>query len=259
MSMRRWAASLVLVSSMVAAGCGSRMEPGSREAAGGPAAGERGDAWRTDTLTQIGTLERLARGGFDGTAVIADLGQSGDFGLGTFDALDGEMVVLDGVVYQIRADGIAREADRGGRTPFAAVTFFRPTRRFAIAAPLADLAALETFIANAAPDPLRMLAVKVHGTFSSLVLRSPRRQTAPYPPLAEAIETQVEFRHTNVRGTMVGFRLPTYLGTVNAVGYHFHFISDDRRTGGHVLAAATDSGTVDVQTLERLRFTLGRR
>ena len=34
---------------------------------------------------------------------------------------------------------------------------------------------------------------------------------------------------------MVGFWYPDWIGTVNVPGYHLHFISDDRRTAGHVL------------------------
>ncbi|MCA1738575.1 MAG: acetolactate decarboxylase, partial [Actinobacteria bacterium] len=35
-------------------------------------------------------------GNYDGELTFAELGARGDFGLGTFDALDGEMIGLDG-------------------------------------------------------------------------------------------------------------------------------------------------------------------
>jgi Alpha-acetolactate decarboxylase len=49
-----------------------------------------------------------------------------DFGLGTFANLDGEMVVLDGHVYQVQGTGRVSEALPSARAPFAVVTKFAP-------------------------------------------------------------------------------------------------------------------------------------
>jgi len=244
----------------------SNVAPASNETTGSSArAAEKGDSgheahhedrWRKTTLTQFGTLDQLNRAVLDGPTTVEEVGHGGDFGLGTFNALDGEMIVLDGVVYQFRSDGVLRVADRKEHSPFAAVIAFHSGKSFAISAPIAGYPALQAFITNSLPDQTQMIAIKVHGTFSSLKTRAPRRQTPPYPPLAEAVKTQAEFTHTNIRGTLVGFRLPTYLGTTNAAGYHFHFVSDDHTKGGHVLDASTDSATVEAQTLDRLQVTV---
>jgi acetolactate decarboxylase len=74
-----------------------------------------------DVLFQVSTLEALKEGVFDGAMTIGALLEHGDFGLGTFDRLDGEMVVLDGVVYQVAADGSVHVANDSARTPFAGV------------------------------------------------------------------------------------------------------------------------------------------
>ncbi|WP_394834768.1 acetolactate decarboxylase [Pendulispora rubella] len=258
--MHRWASRFVFISCIVSAGCAGSPKPAPANhevtSATQQDARTREDAWKKSTLTQFGTLEQLIRGGYDGPALVGDLAPNGDFGLGTYNALDGEMVVLDGVVYKVPSDGVPRVADRNEHTPFAAVTFFHADQRVPVSSPVANLAALQALITNASPDATRMLALKVHGTFSTLKLRAPRRQSPPYAPLAEATKSQVEFTHANVTGTMVGFRLPQFLGTTNATGYHFHFVSDDHQKGGHVLEASTNAATIDVQTLERLRFTV---
>ena len=78
-------------------------------------------------LFQTSTIDALLRGEYDGDVDFAELGGRGDFGLGTLEALDGEMVALDGSFYQVKADGRAYEIDPRARTPFAVVTFFEPT------------------------------------------------------------------------------------------------------------------------------------
>src|SRR3712207_1305730 len=78
------------------------------------------------TLFQTSTIEALLDGNYEGDISFAELEERGDFGLGTFDALDGEMIALDGDFYQVRADGRAYAVDKQSRTPFAVVTFFEP-------------------------------------------------------------------------------------------------------------------------------------
>src|SRR3712207_8423939 len=56
------------------------------------------------TLFQTSTIEALLDGNYEGDVTFAELEDRGDFGLGTFDALDGEMIALDGDFYQVRAD-----------------------------------------------------------------------------------------------------------------------------------------------------------
>jgi acetolactate decarboxylase len=75
---------------------------------------------------QTSTMAALLDGIYDGDVTIAELLTHGDFGLGTFNHLDGEMVVLDGSCYHLRSDGSATTASPQDKTPFAAVLWFRP-------------------------------------------------------------------------------------------------------------------------------------
>ncbi len=47
--------------------------------------------------------------------------------------------------------------------------------------------------------------------------------------------TRASSRSTAIEGTLVGFWAPAYAQAVNVPGYHFHFLSEDRTFGGHVL------------------------
>src|SRR3712207_6714397 len=86
------------------------------------------------TLFQTSTIEALLDGNYEGDVTFAELEERGDFGLGTFDALDGEMVCLDGDFYQVRADGLAYAVDQRSKTPFPVVPFSGPVLLLPLAA-----------------------------------------------------------------------------------------------------------------------------
>lgn len=204
-----------------------------------------------DLLYQTSTLSALNVGDFDGDVTMATLLANGDFGLGTFNALDGEMVVLDGQVYQVRTDGVPTLADAAVKTPFAAVTTFGVDQTL-IVSETVDCPQLQAEIDSQLPTLDAPYAIKISGEFTTLQVRAPHTQSEPYPTLADALADQVVFDLQNISGTLVGFRLPAYMADANAAGYHFHFISDDEQHGGHVLACTADSLTVEIDTTDRI-------
>lgn len=189
-----------------------------------------------DVLFQVSALSALQQGVFGGAETIGALKQRGNFGLGTFDALNGEMIMLDGKVYQVTVDGVGRVAADTDTTPFAVVTFFETDTNVPLDQSV-DFPGLGTFIDAHIPTQNVFYAIKIAGTFDYLKTRSEAKQTPPYPLLTDALKTQTTFEFNNVKGTMVGFRTPAFAAGANQVGYHFHFISEDGKTGGHVLEA----------------------
>ena len=78
--------------------------------------------------------------------------------------------------------------------------------------------------------------VKINSTFDKMFVRSELKQEKPYKTLDKALETdQREFNYENIKGTVVGLYCPDYMSGLNALGWHFHFISDDKAKGGHIL------------------------
>lgn len=199
-----------------------------------------------EVLFQASTLDALLVGAYDGMISFADLREHGDFGLGTVDALDGEMIMLDGVPYQVRTDGVAARIDDAATSPFAVLTFFDAdsTVAWSPGAEPVDCAEFQAAVDALLPDLETPYAVKVEGTFARLKTRSVDRQEPPYPPLADVVAAQTEFDFTDVEGTMVGFRLPDYMAGFNVTGYHFHFLTADRASGGHVLACEPSNVTI---------------
>ena len=211
-----------------------------------------------DLLYQVSTYSALAGGAYDPVEPVRTLMENGDFGLGTFEGLNGEMVVVDGTCYQVRSDGIARPADPSLGVPFAAVTFFSPD----ITVPgivAGNLTRLDDAINAHLTDPNLFYAIRIDGTFPYVKVRSPPAQVKPYPPLADALAHQVVYEYRNVTGTVVGLYTPAAAAGLNVAGYHFHFITADRSRGGHVLdiSAAGDTAELDATPRYTVLFTAG--
>ncbi len=187
-----------------------------------------------ETLVQVATIGALLEGFYDGTTTLGELRRYGDYGLGTFSTLDGEMVEVAGRFYQVRADGTAAPAAEGATTPFAAVTFFEADREGDPAAGL-SLAGLQSYLDGLRPSSNVFYAVVIEGIFSYVKTRSVPAQTPPYPPLTAVTARQPTFELQDVRGTIVGFYCPAYASGVNVAGYHLHFLTADKTAGGHVL------------------------
>lgn len=192
-----------------------------------------------DRLYQVSTIDALLQGVYDGTVTVASLEREGDTGTGTFDRLDGELTMLDGVVWQARADGSVSRAPPNETTPFAAVTRFRADRTGALG-PAGNFSGLEQRLAGFLSSPNLFAMVRADGTFDYVKVRAPPTQSKPYPRLADAIAQQGVHELRNVSGTLVGTYTPPYATGVAITGWHVHFVSADRRFGGHVLDLATD-------------------
>lgn len=189
---------------------------------------------RRQTVFQSSLMSALLAGVYDGELTVRELLQHGDFGLGTFNALDGEMIIVDGVCHRLRSDGGATPAAPDARTPFAVVTGFAPS----ITAELpADLVRDEVVgvIRQLTRSENYLYAVRVTGHFAWVRTRTVRRQDRPYQPLVEVTRGEPVQRFDDIGGVVAGFRTPLYERGIGVPGGHVHFIDDERRCGGHVL------------------------
>lgn len=211
-----------------------------------------------DILFQTSTIGALMEGDYDGHITCKELKTHGDLGIGTFDALDGEMIVLEGKVYQIRADGKAYAPEGSLTTPFAAVTFFNADDTILLDRQL-DYRELETYLDSLLPTGNIPYAIQIKGLFDYMKTRSVPKQGKPYPRLVEVVKDQPTYEFHNVRGTVVGFRLPGYMSGINVPGYHLHFITEDRRAGGHVLDCSTRNLTIQLDHTHAFFMALPQR
>jgi len=205
-----------------------------------------------DSLFQISTLNELLLGEYEGKASFREVMRHGDFGLGTFAALDGEMVAVDGEFYQVRDDGIATLVSKDQQTPFSVVTFFTADDAFYITDKISCTNLYER-LQNRFESHQSPYAIKISGYFETLTTRSVPAQEQPYPPLAEALQQQLEFNLKKVDATLAGFWLPIELADINVAGFHFHAITD-LLTGGHVLDCVAHGVEVEIDAINQLQI-----
>lgn len=185
-------------------------------------------------LFQASTIGALLDGAFEGDLSFAELAEHGDLGLGTLNRLDGEMIALDGEFFRADVDGAITPVPAAAKTPFAVVTRFEPTVDERIEGRLSHedlLLRLDELM----PAGASSCAIRLDGEFELVCARSVPAQDPPYRPLTEVVADQHVFELAEVSGTMLGFRFPAYAEGIEVAGYHLHFLSDDRRRGGHVL------------------------
>lgn len=206
-------------------------------------------------LHQTSLITALLEGCYDGVISCGELRRQGNFGIGTFDRLDGEMIFLDGVIFQAKADGSVVKAGDSQQVPFAAVTEFKPdqTRELGSAS---DLTVLKTQLDALRISDNRFYAIRVEGVFDAVKFRSVPAQGKPYPKLIEVAARQPVFDRQAIQGTLVGFWCPEFAKPLNLPGYHLHFISADRKSGGHVLGCSLRQGTGQSGSLSDVHLAL---
>jgi acetolactate decarboxylase len=206
------------------------------------------------TLFQVSTSGALVAGVYSGVVSCATILQHGNFGLGTFANLDGEMIVVDGRVYQIQGSGRVTEAAREAEAPFAVVTWFEPEMEVSIT-DVSGYKALETRCDEFRRSGNIFYAVRVDGHFKRVRTRAVN-PPQPGTRLAAAAKAQSEFSFSEIDGSLIGLWSPGFSSAFSVAGYHFHFLSDDRCHGGHVLDIQADRLQLKIEPLTDFRLAL---
>ena len=227
--------------------CGKSQDNGSTEAvAENKAEAVQAEAEDRETMFQVSLLQGLTFGDYYGSVTVEELKKHGDTGLGTFEGLNGEMIVLDGTVYRAAGDGSVEVVPDTEKIPFSNVTFLDADEKQEITESVDFNSLIE--LLNKKVDTLgtnRFYMIRIDGTFSEMNVRSELAQKEPYAPLAKVLETdQTFFDYKDIEGTVVGLYCPPYMSQLNATGWHLHFISSDKTKGGHILGLKTDKTTI---------------
>ncbi len=206
------------------------------------------------TLFSVSTSAALVEGLYQGAVQVSRLLRHGDFGLGTFIDLDGEMVVLDGICYQVSSNGTVGIVQGDRLVPYAVVNrfnneFSKQVRQFDGFSELVSVC-----------DELRdsdnlFYAFRIQGRFSFMKTRVMKAVTVGIG-LKAAASGQAEFVFEDVDGTLVGLWSPQFAGSFSVPGYHFHFLAADRQRGGHVLECKARDVSVSGCTMNEMHVSL---
>ncbi|WHQ37172.1 acetolactate decarboxylase [Spiroplasma sp. SV19] len=206
-------------------------------------------------IYQFSTITSLAAGNFDGVLDFDTLLKQGNFGLGTFDHLHGELVVLDGNAYQLKADGKVNLVNLEMTTPFASVAFFEVHKKIVISQQC-NYEAVQKIILENLPSFNLFYGIKINGLFLDMKTRTVSWQEKPYPTLLKATAQQAVVEVKNVTGDIVGFWTPAFANTLGVDGFHSHFISTTKDTGGHVFDFILKTGVIEICYFSKIDLEL---
>jgi acetolactate decarboxylase len=208
-----------------------------------------------DTLYQVSAFNVFSVGNFEGNVTYAELAKHGNFGIGTLNDLDGEMIAFNGKFYQIPTDDSPKQIGSTEKTPYATVTFFSSDYTFQVVNVSSYLQLTED-INCTLPNFNAIYAIKVHGFFDFAQTRSVPIQTKPYPNLSEAVKNQTVFDLNGVEGTLAGFFFPNSMNGVDYIGYHLHFLTDDHTAGGHLLECNIKNAIVEIDQINNYHLLI---
>lgn len=210
-------------------------------------------------MYQVSTLQALMLGYSRAVISVNELLDHGDIGLGTFTDVDGEMIVLDGSCYRATQTGdiTAAEPERG--VPFSTVCKMKDSRpiEFGCVNSIEELKAELNNIIDSHFGLNSMHMARIDGEFEVVDARSESGYESVHVDLKTILgKTQKSFRFENIAGTLVCVYFPDYMDGINAAGWHLHFISNDKKHGGHVFDVIMKSGKGQISKINEIEIKL---
>lgn len=213
----------------------------------------------SNKIYQVSTLQALALGYTRSVVTVEEMLKHGDTGLGTFEHVDGEMIILDGVCYQARQDGSIVRSENSAGVPFAVAGSVKNGRSIDMGEIL-DIDAIKMELTVLIEEDFGLNSIhvaRIDGWFNTIHARAGAPYRSQHVTLKNILsKTQKDFTFENLHGTLVCVYYPDYMDGINASGWHMHFVSQDRTLGGHVFAASMSSGKCLLQKMDRIEIQL---
>lgn len=210
-------------------------------------------------MYQVSTLQALAMGYSRAVVTVEELLRHGDTGLGTFEDVDGEMIVVDGHCFRAMVDGAVTEAPPELGVPFSSVSRLCGSRSFPLEA-VESIDALKTILTQRIEEGFGLNSthmVRIDGFFEQVCARSESGHRSQHITLKEMLKNnQRDFFFDKIEGTLVCVYYPDYMDGINAPGWHLHFLSSDRTRGGHVFDLHLRSGHARMDKIIRIEIQL---
>jgi acetolactate decarboxylase len=196
---------------------------------------------REDTIYHYSILKALDNGVLEGNVKLAELKKHGNFGLGTYNKMNGEMIILDHVVYRVAQDGKLVQPDDETLIPYSVVTFYHQDDTLSMNGEI-NYPSLKEYVDRRVPSRNQFYAFRITGEFEYIKCGGADIQEKPYDKtLNQILATRPVYEGKNVKGTLVGFWCPEYIGDINSKGFHLHFLADDHSIGGHLMEFTSHS------------------
>ncbi|KIX01927.1 alpha-acetolactate decarboxylase [Rhinocladiella mackenziei CBS 650.93] len=208
-----------------------------------------------NVIYQYSLVNALMSGVSDSGITAAQLIEKGNQGLGTFVRMDGELLLLDGKVYQLQAEGQIRVADPMDQIPYAVSTYFEP--QHTLNATLENKDAIDTVLERYNDHASNLfMSYRIEGLFRRLKCRTVKGQEYENQPLSELGKKQFVADYVDIEGTIIGFRSPQAWQGFFVAGEHMHFINKDKTAGGHVLELESREVRIGIATVNNIHIEL---
>ncbi|RMZ80576.1 hypothetical protein DV738_g2732, partial [Chaetothyriales sp. CBS 135597] len=211
---------------------------------------------KKNEIYQYSLVNALMAGVSDSGITVEKLLTKGNQGLGTFVRMDGELLLLDGKVYQLQAEGRIRVAEARDQIPYAVATDFEAQHTVQVRLDSKDSVEAELDRQDAHHSANLFMSYRLEGTFGRLKCRTVKGQEHEGESLAELGKRQFVKEYQNIKGTIIGFRSPAAWQGFFVAGEHMHFIDADRKVGGHVLEFSDADVRLAVATLNNVHIEL---
>ncbi|KMQ61386.1 alpha-acetolactate decarboxylase [Chryseobacterium angstadtii] len=207
-----------------------------------------------DKIYHYSSMDALRNGVYTGDITVKELKEKSDFGLGTYNFLDGELIQLDGQLFRVATDGSVETASEKRQVPFGSFTFFRKDQSI-MAEQIKTVAELQQKLVHLLPSRNRFYAIKIEAGFENLTLGGAVKVSEKDTTgIATFMKTRPQYKKQNIRGTLVGFYSPPYVGGLDLSPFHFHFISDDKTAGGHLIDGTFSDTKITIQLDEKSNY-----
>lgn len=215
-----------------------------------------GWAQKSDQIFHYSMMDAMRNAVYEGDIDVSVLKKNGDFGLGTYNLLDGEMLALDGVFYRIAPDGQVLLAEDNRKSPFASIVFFNKEKSIEIDA----AGTWESFIIrlrNSLPKINQPYAIRIATVFDEISVGGATKQSPEDGiGLATLMKSRPIYNAKKVEGTLVGFYNPAYVNGIDLSPFHFHFISTDRKYGGHMISGKIAAVKITIELDQKTGYNL---
>ena len=210
-------------------------------------------------MYQVSTLQALALGYSRAVITAEELLKEGDTGLGTFEDVNGEMIVMDGHCFRADQDGNVTLVPQATGVPFAAVAKLYGEQEFELK-DMPDITSVREELTRKIEERFglnSMHVVRIDGVFEKVDARSEAPYRSHHVTLKEMLgKTQKAFIFENIRGSLIGVYFPDYMDGINMPGWHLHFLSEDRSKGGHVFDVSVREGAAKVDKITNIYINL---
>lgn len=209
-----------------------------------------------DMIFHYSVLKALDNGVLEGNMKVGELKEHGDMGMGTFNKMNGEMIILDHIVYRISADGKVVQPDDETMIPYSIITFYHQDDTLFMKGEI-NYQSLKAFVDRRIPSRNFFYAFRINGDFDYVRCGGAATQEKPYnKSLVQILADRPVYERKDVRGTLVGFWCPEYVGDINTAGFHLHFLSDDHTIGGHLMEFSARSLYIGYDTKAAYKILL---